>query len=126
MTLLIVDDNAAVRKMIRQLMHPMFDAIDECEDGLAAVNAYDALLHDFVIMDIQMPILDGIEATEAIMANDPEARIFLVTAHDNPEYRRRAAASGAMAFCMKDDILALHSLLQAIMEAEYAVPVQVA
>jgi CheY-like chemotaxis protein len=124
--LLIVDDSAAVRKMMRQMMTPLFESIDECEDGLAAVTAYDALEHDIVIMDIQMPILDGIEATEAIMSNHRDARIFLVTAHDNPEYRRRAAASGAMAFCMKDDILALHSLLHAIVEAEFGIPVQVA
>lgn len=126
MTLLIVDDSTAVRKMIRQLMQPLFDTIHECEDGLAAVNAYDAQEYDFVIMDIQMPVLDGIEATEAIIGNHKVARIFLVTAHDNPEYRRRAAQSGAMAFCMKDDILALHSLLHAIVEAEFGIPIQAA
>ncbi len=126
MTLLIVDDNASVRKMIRQLLNPLFELIDECEDGSAAVTAYEAGQYDIVIMDIQMPILDGIEATEAIISNHQDARIFLITAHDNPEYRRRAASSGAMAFCMKDDIVALHTLLQAIVEAEVGVPIQAA
>jgi CheY-like chemotaxis protein len=117
MTLLIVDDNASVRKILRQMMQPLFESIDECEDGSAAVSAYQRRRHDIVIMDIQMPILDGIEATEAIIARHPDARIFLITAHDDPEYKRRAGASGALAFSMKDDISNLYALLLDIVEA---------
>jgi CheY-like chemotaxis protein len=117
MTLLIVDDNASVRKMLHQMMQPLFESIDECEDGSAAVSAYLRRRHDIVIMDIQMPILDGIEATEAIIARHPDARIYLITAHDDPEYRQRASYSGVQAFCRKDDIADLHALLQTIVEA---------
>ncbi len=118
MTLLIVDDNDGVRKLLRGMMQPLFETIDECIDGQDAVNTYEQRPYDVVIMDVQMPNLDGIDATKVIIEKHPDARIFLVTAYDDLEYKRRASGSGALAFCMKDDILALHSLLHAMIEAE--------
>jgi CheY-like chemotaxis protein len=112
MTLLIVDDNAAVREMIRQMMQPLFSTIQECPGGREAVASYESQPADAVIMDIQMPEMDGIEAAEEILAQHPDAQIYLVTAWNNAEYRRRALALRATAFYMKDNLLELFAVLE--------------
>lgn len=112
MKLLIVDDNTGMRAMIRQLMQPLFDFVEECEDGVSSIKVFDRNPSDVVIMDIEMPRMDGIEATRAILRRHPNAHICLVTAYDRAEYKHRACSCGAASFHMKDDLIELYGELE--------------
>ena len=80
--------------------------------GLALVNAFDSLRPDVVVADVTMPRMDGIAATTAIRRKRPDARIVLVSVHDEPELVRRGFEAGASAYVLK--IAAVEALLPAI------------
>src|SRR5437762_11525251 len=94
-TVLIVDDSEAVRQMMRALLAEVADGFIECEDGALALAAYREHRPAWVLMDIQMKQMDGLEATRQIMAAFPQARIIIVTQHGDPQTRATALESGA-------------------------------
>jgi CheY-like chemotaxis protein len=107
LNLLIVDDNAAVRRLIADIAAPFADQIRECADGRDALSAYNAQRPDLVLMDIRMCELDGIEATRRIRAVDPTARIVMVTDYDDDDLRQAALREGASGYELKDNLLGL-------------------
>src|ERR671938_496522 len=82
MTILIVDDNPNVRRLIRVVISAPGAHIVECVNGVEAVSAYDACRPDVVLMDLDMPELDGLVATRQIRAVDPDAQVIVVTNHE--------------------------------------------
>jgi DNA-binding NarL/FixJ family response regulator len=112
--LLIVDDNATVRRLIRNIVLPFVGEISECADGSDAPSAYRIQRPDVVLMDIRMKEVDGIEATKQIKAADPEARIVIVTDYDDDALRHAAMRAGACGYVLKDNLLDLVRLLQVI------------
>jgi len=109
--LLIVDDKAQVRRMIRRFLSDLAAEISETDDGESALDAYAAFLPDWVLMDIEMKHTNGIVATERIRAAYPQARIVIVTNYDDENLRERATAAGACAYILKENLLALRSML---------------
>lgn len=108
---MIVDDNAAMRALIRNLVERDGSVVHECGDAETALALYPRLRPDWVLMDVKMGGMDGIAATRAIRASDPQARIIIVTEHRDEAFRRAAAAAGASAFVPKEDLLGLPGLL---------------
>src|SRR5690349_15117901 len=106
MKLLIVDDNAATRSLIREFVSPIASAITECADGSDAVAAYLQLRPNFVIMDLMMPGLDGIAATERLLALDPRATVLIVSQFESREAREKSRRAGAQKYFTKDDLSA--------------------
>lgn len=113
MKLLIVDDNAPTRALIREIVQPLATEIAECTDGLDAVTACAASLPDFVIMDLLMPGLDGLAATERIRRRDPHAAVVIVSQFDSREARENARRVGACHYFVKDELIALRRYLAA-------------
>jgi len=111
MKLLIVDDNAAVRRLIRSIVLRLADDIYECGDGAEALSAYVAQRPDVVLMDIRMSEVDGIQATKQITAVDPTAKILMVTDYDDRELRQASMRAGACGYVLKDNLLDLVRLL---------------
>lgn len=111
---LIVDDNAAVRRLIASVVLPFAREVHECVDGAEALSAYQAQGPDFVLMDIQMSGLDGIQATRQIKAADPAAKVVIVTDYDDNALREEARRSGACGYALKDNLLDLIPLLETI------------
>lgn len=109
MTLLIADDNAFMRRLIRQIVGEHFLNIFECENGYDAVRLYKKHQPDWVLMDIEMPHLDGLMATEIIKKLFPPAKIIIVTKFADELYRKAAQNVGATAFSSKDDLLHIAS-----------------
>jgi len=72
------------------------------EDGRALVSAVARLLPDVIVADISMPLLDGIEAAVLIRRSDPEARIVLVTVHEERILVTKGLAAGALGYVLKD------------------------
>lgn len=115
--LLIVDDKAQVRSMIRRFVGDLAAEISETDDGESALDAYAAFLPDWVLMDIEMKHTNGIVATERIMAAYPQANIVIVTNYDDDFLRERATAAGACGYVLKENLLALRTMLMTRMSS---------
>ena len=112
--ILLVDDHTILRSGIRSLLEdePGLSVIGEAEDGRTAVSMACQLNPDVVIMDIAMPLLNGLEATRQIKAQCPGVRVLILTMHDNEEYIRQVLEAGAMGYILKD--AAARELISAI------------
>ena len=111
MKLLIVDDNAGVRRLIRSIVPGFASEICECADGGEALTVYQHLRPNVVLMDIRLNEVDGIQATAQIKAFDPQARIVIVTDYDDESLRQAAMRAGACDYVLKDNLLDLAQLL---------------
>ncbi|MGD2157972.1 MAG: response regulator transcription factor [Anaerolineales bacterium] len=102
--ILIADDHTIVRDGIRSLFEdePDLEVVGEAEDGRSAVQLTKQLEPDVVIMDIAMPLLNGLEATRQIKRNKSNVKVLVLTMHDNEEYIRQVLASGAAGYVLKD------------------------
>jgi len=100
----LADDQELVRSGFRMLIEAEddLDVVGEAADGAAAVSGVLASACDVVLMDIRMPILDGVEATRRIIASGAPARILVLTTFDLDEYVFSALKAGASGFMLKD------------------------
>lgn len=112
MKYLVVDDHAPCRQLIRDFLPKGDVEVVECSNGTEAVNVFDAELPDWVLMDIELPGMDGLTALRAIRLKHPNARIAIVTQYDSDFLREDAAEAGATAFISKDDLTQLRALLE--------------
>src|SRR5262249_14486360 len=99
--ILIVDDHAGFRAMLRSLLVRLGVEVVECGDGREAVNRYGEVTPDWVLMDIEMPRLDGLAATRELIALDPRARVLVLTQHDDDDSRDASREAGARHFVPK-------------------------
>ena len=100
----LADDQALVRSGFRMLIEAEDDlqVVGEAPDGAAAVAALKAQHADVVLMDIRMPVLDGVEATRQIVESDLGTRVLVLTTFDLDEYAFAALKAGASGFMLKD------------------------
>ena len=106
---LLVDDAAeflasAVDFLARD---PRVQLVGQALDGREGVRLAEALAPDIVLMDLSMPEMNGLDATRQIKRELTPPRVIIVTMHDGPEYRRRAAIAGADGFICKSDFAEL-------------------
>ena len=102
---LIADDQRLMREGLRIILEDVSDieVIGEAENGLLATQLAEKLLPDVILMDIRMPLLDGIEATERIHKQiSPKPRILLLTTFDTPELVMEGMRAGASGYLLKD------------------------
>jgi len=101
--ILLADDHKILREGIRSLLeeHQDIAVVGEAEDGRQAVSLAVELKPDIVLMDIGMPLLNGLEATRQIRRDCPEVKVLILTVHDNEEYIRQVLAAGAMGYVLK-------------------------
>jgi DNA-binding NarL/FixJ family response regulator len=112
-TVLIVDDCELMRRLIKTLICCVADVIVECASGEAACEAYAAHRPDWVLMDIQLPGLDGVAATGQIRAAFPDARIVIVSDYGDERLRAAARAAGACGYVLKENLLEVRRRLEA-------------
>jgi two-component system response regulator DegU len=112
MKVLIVEDNAVMREMIKRMVGDLADEISECEDGNQALAAYEAGCPDWVLMDIEMPGMDGITATRSLIKTHPEARVIIVTDYGDKPLRAAARAVGARGYVLKENLIEVRRWLQ--------------
>ena|SRR5437867_9369792 len=112
MKILIVENNSAVRRIIKSLVAEVAEEIHECADGAGALAAYTTYYPDYVLMDIAMEDVDGISATRQIKAADAAAQIIIVTSYDHADLREAARQAGACGYVLKENLLEVVRLLR--------------
>lgn len=103
--ILLVDDQPMVRSALRAYVEsaPDMEVVGEAMSGTAARSQVRALEPDVVLMDLQMPVMDGIEATRAIAADHPDVQILALTSHQSESYVLPALRAGASGYLLKDE-----------------------
>ncbi len=109
-TILVADDHSRSREVIRRFCLRPDDVVVEAGDGAEAVELFDRHSPHWVLMDLDMPVMDGLTALGIIREHSPEARVVIVTQHDAPELQSHALQLGACAWIRKDNLADLHSL----------------
>ena len=98
---LLADDHALTLGGIRAVVEPRYEVIGMVTDGRALVEAATRLTPDLIIMDITMPLLNGIDAAVQIRKSLPSAKLLFVTMHVNPAYLEAALNAGATGYVLK-------------------------
>jgi DNA-binding NarL/FixJ family response regulator len=111
MTVLIVEDNPGVRRLLRRAVQQIATSIWECSDGAGVLAAYSEYRPDIVLMDVRMPGVDGLEATRRLRKSFPQSRVIIVTDCDDDETRIAADEAGACAYALKQDLTTLEALI---------------
>ncbi len=101
---LLADDQSLVRAGFRMILkaEPGIEVVGEAGNGAEAVAQAHELAPDVVLMDIRMPVLDGIEATRQVVVNESSPRVLVLTTFDLDEYVYGALRAGASGFLLKD------------------------
>ena len=101
---LLVDDQRLMREGLRTLLElePDMVVVGEAENGAAAITAYASLQPDVVLMDIRMPLMDGVEATRQLCQQWPSAHILILTTFDDDAYLFEGLRAGASGYLLKD------------------------
>jgi CheY-like chemotaxis protein len=111
MKILIVEDNPAMRHLIRSIVGDLAEVF-ECTDGDEALPLYEQYHPDWVLMDIRMRNVSGIEATRNLVAAHREARVVIVTNFNDDRLRETAREAGACAYVLKEDLFSLRRMLR--------------
>lgn len=103
MKLLIVDDDALITQSLKVLLNNEadFDVIDTASNGREAVEACEKSIPDVILMDLRMPVMDGIESTEVIKGRWPEIKIMVLTTFKDEKDIRQALKAGAEGYLLK-------------------------
>jgi len=115
-TLLLAEDHATFRKSIKLLVESDGDirVVGEAKNGREAVRLTMSLHPEVVVMDIAMPLLNGLQATRQIMETSPATRVLILSANPDPEYIRQAMLLGASGYLIKQS--STQDLAQAVRE----------
>lgn len=98
---LLADDHGDVLDTVARLLVPEFDVVGAVTDGYGLLSAAERLKPDVVIVDISMPILNGIEAVRRLMESGSQAQVVFLTVHESSDYVRAALATGALGYVVK-------------------------
>jgi len=103
-TVLVVDDHALVRTGVANIIshEPDLQVIGEASNGAEAVEAFERYRPDVTLLDLRMPVMEGVEAVRQIRLRDPHAKVIVLTTYDTDEDITRALKAGAKAYILKD------------------------
>ncbi len=119
--LMIVDDHALFRNGLKLILSslPNFKVVAEASNGEEFLNTLDLIPVDIVLMDIEMPVLNGIEATKLALKKQPNLKIITLSMYGDEEYYHKMIDAGASGFLLKDsDIDEVHSALNSVAEGK--------
>lgn len=114
----IVDDHQVVLDgfIARLSLEQDFDVIGTASNGVEAIEVVKLMLPDVVLMDVSMPLMNGIDATRIIKEECPQVKVLMLTMHDNREYIMKVMQSGAVGYMLKE--ISAEKMVQAIKTVE--------
>ncbi len=110
----LIDDHKLFREGVKRILsfEPSFDVVAEADDGLEAKDIVKEYQPDIVLMDINMPEMNGIEATKELLQNNPDLKIIILSIHEDESYVSHALQTGAQGYLLKE--MDTESLMEAI------------
>ena len=101
---LLVDDHALLRTGVANIINqePDLHVVAEAENGLEAIAAFERHAPDVTLLDLRMPVMEGVEAVRQIRERDPRARVIVLTTYDTDDEISQALKAGAKAYVLKD------------------------
>src|SRR5215469_10716480 len=120
LSVLIADDSATIRHVVRSYLQrsPDWHICGEADDGETAVELVRSLKPDAVVLDLSMPVMNGLDAAQQMANMSPKTRIVLFTSHDSGILRVHAAEAGIKAVVAKDGMASLDALQRALRRDE--------
>jgi DNA-binding NarL/FixJ family response regulator len=112
---LLADDHRMLREAFAQLLEPRCEVVGAVPDGRALLSAAAELKPDVVVVDIGMPLLNGLDAARQLRRSMPEVKVIILTVHEDPDLAAEAFRAGASSYLLKNS--AASELLRAIEEA---------
>lgn len=113
-TIALIDDHKLFREGVKRILsfEPSFEVVAEADDGLEAKEIIKEYQPDIVLMDINMPEMNGIEATKELLQNNPDLKIIILSIHEDESYVSHALQTGAQGYLLKE--MDTESLMEAI------------
>jgi DNA-binding NarL/FixJ family response regulator len=104
LNIILADDHIVVRKGLKALLstQPDFNVVGEAENGLEALQMVDALKPDILVLDLTMPILNGLEVTRSLSHKAGSPRVIILSMHSCEAYVNETLRSGAQAYVLKE------------------------
>jgi DNA-binding NarL/FixJ family response regulator len=112
---LLADDHLMLREALARLIEPNCDVVGSVPDGRALLKSAPEMRPDIIVLDISMPLLNGLDAARQLKSTMPEAKIVFLTVNEDPDLAAEAIRAGASGYLLKNSAAA--ELLQAIDEA---------
>ena len=102
--LVLVDDQSLIRRGLRALLttDPELEVVGEAENSREAIDLVETLQPDLVLMDVRMPVMDGVQGTRQICQRFPNTKVLVLTTFDDREYVTQALQAGASGYLLKD------------------------
>ncbi|GAA0368014.1 response regulator [Bacillus horti] len=112
--ILLVDDHKIFREGVKRIleMEACFNIVGEGSDGFEALSLVEALRPDILLLDINMPNMNGVEAMEQIVSSSPETKVIILSIHDEEAYVYKTLQSGANGYLLKE--MDIDSLIEAV------------
>ncbi|MCW8334305.1 response regulator transcription factor [Vibrio sp. SCSIO 43135] len=103
-SVVIVDDHQVVLDgfIARLELEPEIEVVGTASNGMEAIDVVNELTPDVILMDVSMPLMNGIDATRLIREEHPEAKVLMLTMHDNREYIMKVMQAGAVGYMLKE------------------------
>jgi len=122
--ILLADDNPAVRRYLRGLLEQQEDwrVCDEASDGVEAVQRFEHGHHDLIVLDFQMPEMNGLEAAKQIIRESPKTPILMVTLYLSKQLSMEAQKAGIKGTCPKTQISCVVDAVSALLREETYFP----
>jgi DNA-binding NarL/FixJ family response regulator len=119
-SVLLADDHQEFLKVVAGHLEPYFDVVRTVANGQAMLDEAARLEPDVIVLDISMPVLNGIEAARKLRAAGSRAKVVFLTVHSDQDYVRAALGAGAVGYVLKSELAS--DLLPCLRHAEAASP----
>jgi DNA-binding NarL/FixJ family response regulator len=123
-SVLLADDHEDFLAAVVRHLEPHFDIVRTVGNGRILLDAAARLAPDVIVLDISMPVLNGIEAARQLKAAGSSAKIVFLTVHADPDYVRAALGTGALGYVLKSELASdlLPCLSEALLDRSYVSP----